>query len=152
MLRQCPRWPWRIRRRNMPIRLFVLPSFHPEAVQSDLSQLEVKRWTAGKEALNHSSSLEHRQSPVRPCKSLNSFSPRERGTKKWKQRSSWLHLVKIWPKSFQIANLLNMTKRERSSLLCGLCNGASLFILRRSLQWKWRILTTQYWEQRTKEM
>lgn len=78
----------------MPIRLFVLPSFHSEAVQSDLSQLEVKRWTAGKEALNHSSSLEHRQSPVRPCKSLNSFSPRERGTK----NGSKDHLGSTWLK------------------------------------------------------
>lgn len=66
----------------MPIRLFVLPSFHPAAAQSDLSQLEVKQWTAGTEALNHSSSLEHRSNPVRPCKSLNSFSPKRQGARK----------------------------------------------------------------------
>lgn len=31
MLRQSSHWPRRIRRRNMPIRLFVLPSFHSAA-------------------------------------------------------------------------------------------------------------------------
>lgn len=51
----------------MPIRLFVLPSFHPATIQSDLRQLEVKQWRAGKKALNHSSSLEHQPSPARPC-------------------------------------------------------------------------------------
>lgn len=34
--------------------------------------------------------------PVRPCKSLDSFSPKEKvGHKERRQRSSWLHLVKI---------------------------------------------------------
>lgn len=45
----------------MTIRLCVLPSFHPATVQSELSQLEMKQWMAGKEALNLSSSPEHRE-------------------------------------------------------------------------------------------
>lgn len=43
-LRQCPLWPMRIRQRNMPIRLFVLPSFHRAEIQSELSQLGLKEW------------------------------------------------------------------------------------------------------------
>lgn len=88
----------RTRRRNMPIRLFVLPSFHPATIQWDVSQLEVKPWRAGKEALNHSSSPKHQHSTARlvprPCKSLNSFSPRGKwGTKHGSKDhlgSSWL--------------------------------------------------------------
>lgn len=56
-------------------------------------------WKARTEAPNHNSSLEHPLEPVRPCKSLHSFSLKsERGAQKWRQRSTWLHLVKIWPK------------------------------------------------------
>lgn len=60
-LRQCPPWTKNIRQRNMPIRLFVLPSFHRAAAQSELSQLRWNSGTVGKEALNLSSSLEHHE-------------------------------------------------------------------------------------------
>lgn len=142
MLRQCSGWLRRIRRRIMPNRLFVLPSFHPAAVQWGLSQLEVKQWTAGKAALNHNSSPEHRTNPVRPCKSLNSFSPRrKRGTENWKQRSPWIRLVKFWPESFQIANLFNTTKWERRSHCSVVSVNVQTFLYREGfLQWKYRLL------------
>lgn len=42
-LRQWPPWLKNTRQRNMPIRLFVLPSFHRAAAQSELSQLGLKQ-------------------------------------------------------------------------------------------------------------
>ncbi|KAG7236956.1 hypothetical protein INR49_032963 [Caranx melampygus] len=49
---------------------FASPSLGKWFLQSDLSQLEVKQWTAGKEALNHNSTLEHQSDPARPFSQL----------------------------------------------------------------------------------
>ncbi len=155
MLRQCSRWPRRIRRRNMPIRLFVLPFFHPAAVQSDLSQLEVKQWMAGKEALNHSSSPEHRSNPVRPCKSLNSFSPRrKRGTEngskdhlgsaclKFDQKVSKLQIALTWQnENAEVVALWFQWKCKPFYTETGFCNES---------QDSWAFNAEKY--RRTKEM
>lgn len=82
------------------------------AVPSAFSQLEVKQWTPGKEALNHSSSLEHRLSPARACKSLKLIFTQHtgKGTSGSKHRLG-SHLVQIWLRSFQIAGTQSLFVR-----------------------------------------
>lgn len=91
MLRQCSRESCRF--------CFFRSAIFPPSIRpvGPRPAGEVKQWTA---ALNRNSSPERQLDPVRPCKSLQSFSARRSRVhrKKGKQRSHWHRLVKFGPK------------------------------------------------------